>query len=1241
MQAFVIPRIESGSEGIEVLWTWPAVLPISIDGYDVWRLDQREFRLTSVCETIHAAQISGLRSTAEMSAPLGPLRLTTGGTFRNIDSAQQSMLAGAPVHGGAIASAATASVGVAHIDLFIQELNQPADRVTVTPTASFSFIVAQSSGKAVAWGQSSGAPSTIVLTAAKIDTIRIYTIGIREFSICAFYPAQPHDEPWAKAKLIAKGLTLPIHECDLALTSPAGEFATAVNRLVGAETLDPTRFARMCDTLRAPAAGSSLGRSGARVSLNRGAADQNFEELSLEQQLSALTLHPKLRRVLGLGHHDKAGLVPGHAYAYRVVGRFKSADVEDEIYDVHRLPASATLPDSFWIRDVGFRCQTPVKVVLDPEPNQHALHATSRRGIHIDTSSIDETWLLPFYEEWSTIITLPYPVLSLVLEVAAGHSFVYAAGLPWSFGSPAPAALPPGPWVELTFPTPIQELRFAGKGIFFALRLPKGDKKTIEIHADTPVVLFAGKPLPIPPLALVAANLQQPPAPIVGPIDEKTPVPPRQPVGLRLTWLPAALNNVPVWPDDIESGPPLDALAYVIDHRKVVPSSSFGPWEAINADDNLTFGSRDMTAPIVRLEHGCDLDLLFPANRPREMAGLTLSYSDVFGEKDPTTGTKRPAQPLGSYHQYRIRSMDAAGRISGAETLSNVIRLEKHQPPPLPVGKQPAPALEAGHLAGPPGAHARAIVRGAPGLSAADVATLGAHQNAIVLEWGWRQSERDLDPFTTEFRVYSTQPADTVNANITSVVSLGFQWRLSLTTSLPLVAGELVGQWLTIGGTAYLIAQNDAGLTPQIVVERSKVNPAAQPVVGNVVFGRPLRPEHQNPGAWDHRVAVYPLTAADSYRHVFFDALTLNVNHPRNAIWVGVSAADGQTYVNDQRTLGAFANRPGNESAIAVSVVVERYRGQPVFSVPPPLGEVPELVTEEPTGRQVLVKLDLPALLGAVLPANAPVLLERCGADEILSRTRVSGGNVVLTHKDGSTQIIAFPNPADDAEVLSVLNGENPQRLANRYLMHLLVAATDPAAYFERQNADILTFGPVNDRLAPKSGRFFYFLRSADALGHISDGGALLPVVVRVPSVAGAATPIRRALAGEAGLLSLTVAVLNDLDTTHLLLFVQQTPAGALPKAQGEAEILRVPNRRDLYPANGIRLRLDDGGLLSPQVVKSLADADVTHEADGTRVAILHQGAAGGSWLNVWCVAVTRDGQTSNICGPFGQGVLT
>ena len=473
----------------------------------------------------------------------------------------------------------------------------------------------------------------------------------------------------------------------------------------------------------------------------------------------------------------------------------------------------------------------------------------------------------------------------------------------------------------------------------------------------------------------------------------------------------------------------------------------------------------------------------------------------------------------------------------------------------------------------------------------------------------------------------------------TAVASVAPNWKLTLTLNRTLDADECVGQWITTGGYPFQILNHGAGSNVLITVAAAKANPSATPAVGPVIFGRPVNALHRRPAAWAPRVASYPLTAAGSYEHVFYDLLTLTPAHPRDALWVGVSSADDQSYISDEIAAGPLAPRAGNESSLAICTVTARYQGQPIFSVPPPIGDVPEMITEEPTGRQLLVPLDLNALLGGASPPGAPIALERCAADDVTARLRASAGSIVLKNFDNTDQVITLANPGDEAAVLATLNSTDPQRLANRYLLYVVTHSTHPEAFFERVSQQLDTVSMVNDRLAPKPGRFLYRVRAADAAGHVSDGGAILPIIVRVPSTAAAAAPLRRSLTASNTDVQLTVAIPADGDTTHVLLFAKITAPGVAPDNQTGAELLRMANRRDLYPLNGIRLHLPDGSLLAPALAKNLSDVDVTVEADGTRVAALSVSAAAKSWMTLWCFALTRDGFGSFVCGPFGIGV--
>ena len=818
--------------------------------------------------------------------------------------------------------------------------------------------------------------------------------------------------------------------------------------------------------------------------------------------------------------------------------------------------------------------------------------------------------------------------------------------IPWAF-SGVEAAAPPGPLVHLAFASPVIQIRLRGKGVLFAIRVPAPSQTgVVPLVVDTPPIPFAAQPLPDAPLSLTVSNLQDQPPAIITNQQASTRTPQRPLPGFQLVWLPSVFGNINVWPTGTTTAPPIDAIAFQIEHRDVTLPSTFGPWEPIQPGDNLVLGTRDNINPPFALEFGADLDQLFPLRRPRAAgAGYTFQLSDVFDLNDPGGVFQRPMPAFGTFHQYRIRAMDTVGRTSSGWTESNIIRLEKHIPPPLPAGPQPEPPLVTQpdgttRLSGVPGPKARALVTGDASLSAADLALLGTHHNAIVLDWGWRDSERKLDSLTREFRLYYwLNPPDVVPGNITSVTSAAGGWDLAFETNRILQADECAGQWITAGGYPFRIVSHTAGSSVVIHVEHALANPGAIPSAGNVQFGRPLSPHHQRPALWDSRAAVVPLTAAASYQQVFYDLLTLSPSHPLDSVWVGVSAADAEPYIADELPAAALnGGRPGNESSIVTCAVAGRDHTRPVFAIPPPIGDIPELVSEEPVGRQVLVSLDLAALIPGALPPGEPIGLDRCAIDTILAIASLNAVNQIeLRMKDGTSQVVAFPNPSDESTVVTALQGPHPERLASRFLLYLATHHPRPDEIFERTSGNTVAFGTVADRVAPKPARYFYRVRRADALGRVSVGGAILPVVVRVPSVAPPIAPERVALTSTSSSVSITLRVPPDPDLTHLLLFSISIPVASPLTDLSGAELLRTPNRRDLYPEHGIRLRAPTGDLLPP-VAKALSDPDVTADGEGRLSATISVPASFGNWVVLWGFTLSRDGIPSRPAGPFTIG---
>jgi hypothetical protein len=354
--------------------------------------------------------------------------------------------------------------------------------------------------------------------------------------------------------------------------------------------------------------------------------------------------------------------------------------------------------------------------------------------------------------------------------------------------------------------------------------------------------------------------------------------------------------------------------------------------------------------------------------------------------------------------------------------------------------------------------------------------------------------------------------------------------------------------------------------------------------------------------------------------------------------WVGVSAADGESYVPDELPAAQLnGGRPGNESSIASVTANARYRGRPTFAIPPPLGDVPEIVTDEPTGRSLSVTFDGSALRGGAISAAASVALEHCPLDAVLAITSSSAGQVVLRRADGTLQTVAFLNPADEAAVLDGLASDNPERLASRYMLFLAGHFDQPAEIFARTDGVLHVAGSLTDQAPPKPGRYFYRVRMVDASGAVSVGGAILPMVVRVPSTMPMPAPTRRSATLIGGTLSVGIALEPDVELAWALLFYRVGDYATAPPDPASAQLLRTPNRRDLYPNAGVRLRLADGTLLAP-VAASVTGAPTNAEGllNLSLMASLPNGAPGQlRQVQYWCYCLSRDGVPSRPLGPY------
>jgi hypothetical protein len=1242
LRAVAISRLDPEGHGIHLAWSGPDLLPLAIGGYEVRRRVFQRGKTSRTCVVFDAQQLGELARIGYLPDTLGTILCSPGRwPVRQPGPQPSPPLAASPAPFPAV-SADTPVV------VFTQELAQPSDAVSVTCQSKAAFLVATSAGKGVSL-QPIPPSAGVTVTGAAIDSVSVYAISPDSLQICAQEPADPAQtaRDWAGAEVIAKGLTLPLHESDPSLATRADELARARARLIAGETLTDPEADSLAGALRAAAARAGLGRPGDLVMLSRADAGDAFQETLFSARIALLTLDPRLRRVLGYGCVD-AKVAEGVTYEYLVSGIFDAADLADEIYDVRNVPSGTTLPMAIRIRDLALAFPAPPVAVLDPAPVAGALTAVSRRAIGLKPAT-DPVGFTggDLLADLACVIELPRPCSAVVLEVAAGHHLRYAGAQAGDLPFPLTQPLPSGPAATISFPAPVDQVRLAGTGSLYAVRIPSGVTGQVELARVCGPITFQAEPLPQAPPWLTATNLQTPPVILTGPISEQTAQPPRPQPGFELAWMPQTVSPLGVWPEDLTTGPPLESSAQQIERQRLDGPNGPGPWEPINAGDNLTYASWPTDGNRPQLGYGVDLDAAFSAHAVRDAgSALVMTVTDVPGAVDPATGQAVPPAPLGSLHQYRIRAVDIVGRTSTTWTLAAPARLEKHVPPPMPVGHQPPPPPVDGRSTGPAGVRARIVLASDPALSDADRAVLAGHGSAVVLEWGWRDSERELDPLTREFRVYLQQrPPTEIPGVITSVASAPGSWVVGFTTDRVLTAGECAGQWLDTGGGTFRITGHTAGSAIQITLAADAVNAAAAPTLGTTTFGRGLSPDHQRPSGWQERVAVVPLRAADSYSYVFYDVVNVDATVRAQTIWVGVSAADAEPYVPDELP-GTATNggRAGNESSIAAVTVTGRYRARPVFSMPPPLGDIPEIVGDEPAGRKVGIGLDGSSLLAGALPVAAPVALDRCSADAVLAITRIDQtGSVTMSRADGSLQTVVFPNAGDEAAVIAALSGDHPERLASRYVMFLLGHFDQPGQLLTRTGDALQPLGALTDALDPRPGRYFYRIRPADEGKAVAAGGAILPVVVRVPSTAPAPAPRRVGLSLNGGL-ALTVDVDPDPELSWVLLFVNIAPWSDTPSDPARAQLVRVPNRRDLYPVNGIRLRLAEGTLLAP-VAKSLADADVAVQSDGalraTVTSALPPPGGAPRIAQYWCYALSRDGIPSRGLEPRSTGLVT
>ena len=321
---------------------------------------------------------------------------------------------------------------------------------------------------------------------------------------------------------------------------------------------------------------------------------------------------------------------------------------------------------------------------------------------------------------------------------------------------------------------------------------------------------------------------------------------------------------------------------------------------------------------------------------------------------------------------------------------------------------------------------------------------------------------------------------------------------------------------------------------------------------------------------------------------------------------------------------------------MAAAPAAARYLGRPVFTVLPPSPDVPELVTAEPVGDAVTVAFDLAALLPAApVPPGHLVQLERVALGTVVS---CLGANADETFRadlpDGTTASYTLGNPGDRAALHAQIRTGTPARVEGRFLVDFLLRfATALEPLWHAVLPAPVPFGAVTDTLPRDAERHVHRIRLVDPAGHASAGTAVVPQIVRVPSLRSPGPPELKAPSSRTAALDVEARVRDAFDLTHVLLFTDDQDSLPPPgdTTRIAAQLLRLPNRRDLYPSDGIRLRLADGTLLAPAAILDAA----TGAADPPdRVLTVTLAPGPGRRVAVWGVALTRDGVPSRLSGP-------
>jgi hypothetical protein len=966
--------------------------------------------------------------------------------------------------------------------------------------------------------------------------------------------------------------------------------------------------------------------------------------------LQSLSVYHDWRMGLGFGYLDQNQLEENVVYDYKITANFHKNSLET-IYDFHTVPINTRVGPLFALAGIYFYVNPGT--VIAGFPSTAAITSGSFvKGIRVMTrihiyfpEAVSHFALYCLKDSGAT---LSIPAEGITLQVTER--------------------------IEVKLGTPRDNILILGNFIFTGIAYPSlgvgaNPLEIIEVAGYSFNHIYKNTDRLPPPAVLKAENNQSQWVPSL----KKAP----EALGFILSWQhpqsDADSINPDLWPPDCPEPPPPGYLGYYkLEYRddSLSPQDPWHLYDEKTTDDptGILLPGDDYSAPSIPVNFGADLLQIFPVNK---IAGGTFTTYQRFKHYLENREGQLIAIP-GDNYKYRIWSVDLTGRTSISATESNVERLEKRQPPPTPAGLVDSlisPHPDPGYILPdfrtdlrPTHVYARVLQASGTVLTQQERDLLGDRDHITVLTWTWGEEERSLDHYVKEFRVYlRTREHGIINADFTGTAAgIDTDWNISVNLSAPVAVNEFAGHYAILQKNYFRIVSHDAGSAVTFRISPPRTAPGAVPQAGIFKLFRKPAGEESRPASWDKRIAVVPLGDHAVYQYILETgtlvadpvavlglqdiSYEITALGPNTRCWLGVSAADDQSYVDDQLISPTpFSPRHGNESAIVSAPVQAKFYGRPVFNPPPPLDDVDVLPLDEVNSDRLLFETN-PVELMPFLHTDDQLRIERMTGTDLLSLLHVSDSAIQLS--DAVNPVILndwLLNPSDEAELRNVYQSGNkpvPAKfiwaISQKNELHLdglwKLISPDP---FKCSNI-------VRDYLPNRTDRYIYRGKLVNEIGIPSESAALFPFIWRTPDKTIPPRPLFSSMLMTEAADKVSIQPKIRLDASlaasvkGILLF-----AGAFPSADditeedlNKASLLKIPNRPDLLISQLYRMRVKS--LLIEPVFISIEVAG--KETEGDKVFF--------SWndislefpyertVSVWAASVSNDNVLSPV-GPF------